>query len=379
MLNALKATIKWIAAIVIICAVAVFLANINGLSVSRKIATVGGNDVTEAEFKYYLEMIKDQMISEAGDSAGDDYWNSDIDGKKASDVAKEKAMEKLIRTETAIVKANEAGISLSDEEKANARSIVNSDDETTQQQLKDLEKKTGADKYQIADIMEKNFLASAYYQSLSEQENSPIKPDDEEIKSAANEKYAVVKHVLISNTPQEDVAAADPAADPTAVDPAADTADDAAEPAEEVDTEKYAEEAKAKAEEVLAKAVKGDNFEKLIEEYGEDPGMESSPDGYIIDETGATLDGSGSMIEEFTQGTFAVQPGEVNPNLIESTYGWHIIKRYPLPEDGEDLTQILSAASSSLMSDKYEVYIDSLKDSMNVTINEKIYNKIKVK
>ena len=364
MLNALKATIKWIAAIVIICAVAVFLASINGLSVSRKISTVGGNDVTEAEYKYYLEMIKDQMISEAGENAGDDYWNSDIDGKKASEVAKEKAMDELIRVETAVVKAKEAGVTLTQEQASNARSIVNADDAATKEQLKELEKKTGADKYQIADIMEKTFLSSAYYQSLSQQENSPIKPDDETVKNAANEKYAVVKHVLISNTPQQDAAAA---------------ADGAAEPAEEVDTEQYAADAKAKAEEVLAKAVKGDNFENLIKEYGEDPGMETSPDGYVIDETGATLDGTGSMIQEFTDGTFAVKPGEVNPNLIESTYGWHIIKRYPLPEDGEDLTKILSTASNSIMSDKYTEYLDGLKDSMNITINEKIYNKIKVK
>ncbi len=363
MLNALKATIKWIAAIVIICAVAVFLANINGLSVSRKIATIGGSEVSEAEFKYYLETIKDQMISEAGENAGDDFWNSDMDGKKASDVAKERAMEQLIRTETAVVKAKEAGVSLSQEETANARSIVNADDETTQQQLKDLEKKIGADKYQLADILEKTFLSNAYYRSLSQQEDSPIKPDDETVKNAANEKYAVVKHVLISNTPQQNAAAAD----------------GSAEPAEEVDTEKYAADAKVKAEEALAKAVKGDNFENLVKEYGEDPGMESSPDGYVIDETGATLDGTGSMIQEFTDGTFAVKPGEVNPNLIESTYGWHIIKRYPLPEDGEDLTKILSAASNSLMSENYNTYIDGLKDSMNVSINEKIYNKIKVK
>ena len=98
-------------------------------------------------------------------------------------------------------------MTLTQEQASNARSIVNADDAATKEQLKELEKKTGADKYQIADIMEKTFLSSAYYQSLSQQENSPIKPDDETVKNAANEKYAVVKHVLISNTPQQDAAA----------------------------------------------------------------------------------------------------------------------------------------------------------------------------
>ena len=112
-MNALKTTIKWIVAIVVICLAAYFLASINGLSVSRNIASVNGSKLTQAEYKYYLEMTKEQMLAEAGAAATEDFWKTEIDGKKASEVAKERAMDELIRTEIAVQKAKDAGITLS--------------------------------------------------------------------------------------------------------------------------------------------------------------------------------------------------------------------------------------------------------------------------
>lgn len=352
-MNALKTTIKWVAAIAIICAAAYFLASINGLSVSRNIATVNGNELTEAEYKYYLEMTKEQMLTEAGAESAEDFWKTEIDGKKASEVAKERAMDDLIRTEIAVQKAKAAGITLSEEELASARSIFSDTSSAAKEQVKALEDMTGADKFQLGDIMEKLFLSNAYYQSLLAQENVLAKADDAAIAAKVSEDYAAVKHVLIMNTPQDG--------------------------AEVSDTETYAADAKKKAEEVLAKAVNGENFEKLIEEFGEDPGMEGNLEGYMIDKTGASIDGSGSMIPEFTQGTFAVQEGQVNPALVESSYGWHIIKRYPMPKESQNYKTLLNAAESELSTDAYNAYLDGFKDEMSIEIKEKVYNKIKVK
>ena len=363
-MNAFKSTIKWIAAIVVICLAAYFLASINGLSVSRTIGTIGGNEVTESEFKYYLEMTKDQMISEAGATDEKAFWESEIDGKKATEVAKERALEELVRTEKAVVKAAEEGITLSEEEKNAARSVVSANNAEMAEQIKELEDAIGADKYAIADIMEKAYLANAYYQHVTTMENSPIVVEDAEVNAKAEEAYACVKHVLVMNAPSSDPVVAE---DGTEV--------PAAEPTEE-ELAAYKEEAKKKADDVLAKAVAGENFEGLITEYGEDPGMTSTPDGYLIDENGASIDGSGTMVEEFTKGTFAVKAGEVNPELVESSYGWHIIKRYPLPAEGENHDTIMASAKNNVTSEKYEAYIDGLE--MEVSINEKIYNKIKV-
>ena len=52
---------------------------------------------------------------------------------------------------------------------------------------------------------------------------------------------------------------------------------------------------KPKADEVLAKVQAGEDFDSLIAEYGEDPGMESNEEGYLISE------GNTDYVEEFVQ------------------------------------------------------------------------------
>ncbi len=351
MLNTFKSVLKWVIAIVIICVVAYFLASINGLSVSRTIATVGENEITEAEYKYYLETVKSQMLSEAGAEDAKEFWASEIDGKKATDVAKERALDEVIRTEISVIKAEEAGVTLSDAELKEANIFLTAKDADTKAQLKEIKKVTGADKFQIADMMEKLYLSNAYYRFVAAQENSPVAADDVAAKEYADKEYAAVKHVLIMNTPES----------------------------EEADAEAYAKDAKKKAEDLLNQAVSGANFEKLIEEYGEDPGMAENPDGYILDKNGVSVDGSGQMVKEFTEGSFKVNPGEVNPELVESSYGWHIIKRYALPTSGDNATMIQSASKNAVMSDKFDAYIDGLKESLGVSVKENILKGIKVK
>jgi peptidyl-prolyl cis-trans isomerase C len=82
-----------------------------------------------------------------------------------------------------------------------------------------------------------------------------------------------------------------------------------------------------KAEDVLAKARAGEDFDKLVIKYGEDPGMESEEykDGYSM------LRDSG-MMEEFLEASFQLQEGEIS-DLVATDYGYHIIKVYEASED----------------------------------------------
>lgn len=81
---------------------------------------------------------------------------------------------------------------------------------------------------------------------------------------------------------------------------------------------------KQKAEEVLEKAKAGEDFDALVAEYGEDPGMESNLDGYYFT--------TGQMVEEFEESSFALQPGEIS-GLVETSYGYHIIQRLEMEEE----------------------------------------------
>lgn len=79
------------------------------------------------------------------------------------------------------------------------------------------------------------------------------------------------------------------------------------------------EEAKKKAEEVLAKVkAPGANFEDLAREYSED--TYSAPDGGDLGSFGR-----GQMTPAFEDAAFALAPGEIS-DLVQTEYGYHIIK-----------------------------------------------------
>ena len=65
-------------------------------------------------------------------------------------------------------------------------------------------------------------------------------------------------------------------------------------------------------------------FDELMQEYSEDPGSQSSPDGYLFQE--------GDMVQEFYEGTKNIEIGEIS-DIIESSYGYHIIMRLPINLD----------------------------------------------
>lgn len=83
--------------------------------------------------------------------------------------------------------------------------------------------------------------------------------------------------------------------------------------------------AKAKAEEILTKAKNGENFDTLVATYGEDPGMEGNPDGYVFTD--------GTMVQEFQDGVDSIKPGEFT--MVKTSYGYHVIERLDLEESPE--------------------------------------------
>lgn len=82
--------------------------------------------------------------------------------------------------------------------------------------------------------------------------------------------------------------------------------------------EKVLKALKERAYSVYKEAKSGADFDKLIAEYGEDPGMESNPDGYTFTK--------GEMVEEFEKAAFALKDGEIS-EPVETEFGWHIIKK----------------------------------------------------
>ena len=115
--------------------------------------------------------------------------------------------------------------------------------------------------------------------------------------------------------------------------------------------ESYKESQKAKAEEVLARAQAGEDFETLADEYNEDSGFE-----YSLNSSGQSPAGV-SYVQEFTDGAFALSEGEVA--IVETEYGYHVMKC--ISENDEALGE---EASRTLAVNKYnDIYQQWLTDN----------------
>jgi parvulin-like peptidyl-prolyl isomerase len=78
------------------------------------------------------------------------------------------------------------------------------------------------------------------------------------------------------------------------------------------------DEARKKAQSVLERAKKGEDFVKLVEENSDDPGSKSKGGEYEF----ARKSG---MVQAFEDASFNLKPGEIS-DLVETDFGYHIIK-----------------------------------------------------
>ncbi|HEX5735211.1 MAG TPA: peptidylprolyl isomerase [Blastocatellia bacterium] len=150
------------------------------------------------------------------------------------------------------------------------------------------------------------------------------------------------RHILISTTPQEQAP------------PHGDEHDK--EAADKQPKALSKEEARKKAESILARVRKGEDFAKLAGEFNPD----------ATKETGGDLDyfSRGRMLPEFEQAAFALKPGEVS-DLVETQYGYHIIKvedRRTAPVDDPTTQQQILA--------KLQPELDKLAESSNIKVAE---------
>ncbi len=338
-------TMKKMFVLICVCCLVLCFAGCGKLQISREIAKVNDRLVTKAEFMYYLENVKQQMLSESGTTDTTGFWDAEIDGVKASDAAKNKALEEMIRVEIACIKAAEKGLAVPDEDAKQIRAMVKSSDRESKAQIDAILDATGLSADQFINLLTKTTLANVYVNDLNTADPALLTPSDAEVKEAYEKDYVRVKHILISNTKE------------TAE---GETLSDDAAKAEK----------KALAVEVLDKVKSGANFDSLVKEYGEDPGMEQSPDGYTFTK--------GTMVAEFETAAYALKVGEVS-DLVETSFGWHIIKKFDLPTSGTDYDNAVAEIKSKLSSDKSNAVIDSYKPEMSITIHQNVVDGVKVK
>ncbi len=97
------------------------------------------------------------------------------------------------------------------------------------------------------------------------------------------------------------------------------------------------EEARKKAEGILERIKKGEDFAALAKEFSDDPGSKDKGGQY-----------PGEMVEnfvpEFKTSVDALKPGELDQKLVQTSFGFHIIKRDPATR--EDIVKAFKSTKS---------------------------------
>lgn len=155
-------------------------------------------------------------------------------------------------------------------------------------------------------------------------------------------------------------------------------------------------EKKEKAEAILSRVKAGEDFAKLANEFSEDPGNKNAngePQGGLYKNVS-----KGKMVPPFEQAALALEPGQVARDIVETDFGYHIIKLEKKGQvkdpDGQpvetyDVRHILISTTykdpadpqsrdmpvkdyvrSKLEADKERQIIDGLIASNNITVPE---------
>lgn len=97
---------------------------------------------------------------------------------------------------------------------------------------------------------------------------------------------------------------------------------------------------KAKAEEILKRAKAGEDFAKLADEASEDPGNKDPKTGAKQGGLYKNVKPGSGFDKNFEAAALALQPGQVTDSVVETPFGYHIIKlerRGPTKDkDGKD-------------------------------------------
>jgi len=132
------------------------------------------------------------------------------------------------------------------------------------------------------------------------------------------------------------------------------------------------EEVRGRAEDILKQIKNGANFEEMAKLYGEDGTAKNGGSlGWFT---------KGEMVPQFEEAVFALKKGELSNTLIETEFGYHIvkvndIKNEKVKKDGKWVNQTSINASHILfMFPTFEKYMDSYLKKSEIKFYCKIHN-----
>ncbi len=325
---------KIISVLLVLILVLGMLSGCGGNKDTSKVATIGTETITAGEMEYAIGVVKANLVSGMEGQNLEDFWNTLIDGVDPQDYIRENATELLVNMTLLAHAATEAGIVVTDDE-------VDSYFSENKETMDGLITQYGVSEDTLKAVYKKQMLYSKYGEAYLAT-NERFTPNDETLKQYFADNFYKAQHILKMTV-------------------------DANTNAPLSQAEKDA--ARAEIDAILASIKGGADFETLMKENTEDPGVEQYPGGYVFAE--------GEMVPEFYEGTVALAENGVS-EVIESSYGYHIIKRLPLDMEA-DFTENKYKVQSVYVYEVEGQLIDELKNTVDVSVNDAKIKAIPVK
>ena len=280
---------------------------LSGVPGSEVVATMDGVEITAAELMLWIatncDDITDYYYSMYGTTAVS--WDTaGADGTSMADFVLEKSVEYAGMQHLARIKGEALGLSVSQEDKDSIQAVI---DQMAQTVAAD---GVTVDQYfwqqgLTAELYRWNCESDYYFQALAQYYFGPGtqgEPTQEKVSAWLKERGDYkVKHILLAIFDETGMY---------------------------LDEEGVAAQ-KAKAEEIHAQLKQSKDllgeFDQLMNQYSEDPGLASYPDGYVFTP-------GGSVDPAFEQAALALKPGQMS-EIVGGSSGYHIILSLPLDED----------------------------------------------
>lgn len=309
------------------------------------VAEVNGERITKAEYVFFLAQMQGNMLQQAGVTEPEEHENfwktTEIDGKKALDVAKSQALDDAIEIRVINQKAKELGIELSETQKEEIEEYIGNEisqynsSEAFYASLAKMGTTFDAYKSWITSIYVANNVATTFLADDS------IIASDEEVFESIKSTYIKAKHILLLTT------------DKNTGEPLTGVALNAV---------------KEKANSLLKRIKAGEDFDKLMMDNTEDPGIMTEPDGYIF--------GKGEMVPEFETAAYALKEGEVS-DIVTTSYGFHIIKREHLELTQDKIDEYFISEQNKLTENTIQEKFAKWIEESDVKIQQKVVSKMK--
>ena len=266
------------------------------ISCADTVMTINGTDVPASAYFYWLSYYAGYLEYYYQSSGGEDFSLSDQydEDTTYADYVQEQTENTLISSVVATQKAQEEKVELSEDDQTSLDNMEkNADPNTLLYYATDLD----GLKFTFTNYSYSDALQTALFEK-----GGKYYANKETLQDYYDDNVFGAKHILIHTSGMSDE--------------------------EKAEAKKTIQ---GYLDKILASDDQASTFDQYMNEHSEDSGLAQYPDGYTFM--------SGDMVSEFEDAVAALKVGEITPEVVESSYGYHIIMRIePDPEEIDDET-----------------------------------------